>query len=51
MKKNSYTHLSKKERYEIKEMIDKGMGITEIALILDRSKGAISMEVNRNVSG
>jgi IS30 family transposase len=48
MKKNSYNHLSKKERYEIKEMIDKSMGITEIAKILDRSKGAISMEVNRN---
>jgi len=48
MKKNSYNHLSKKERYEIKEMIDKGMRITEIAGILDRSKGAISMEINRN---
>jgi IS30 family transposase len=48
MKKNSYNHLSKKERYEIKEMIDKGMGITMIAGILDRSKGAISMEINRN---
>lgn len=48
MKKNSYNHLSKKERYEIKEMLDKSMGITEIAGILDRSKGAISMEVNRN---
>ena len=48
MKKNSYNHLSKKERYEIKEMIDKGMGITGIAEILDRSKGAISMEINRN---
>tara|TARA_B110000211_G_scaffold141595_1_gene161717 strand:- start:32 stop:1003 length:972 start_codon:yes stop_codon:yes gene_type:complete len=48
MKKNSYNHLSKKERYEIKEMIDKSMGITKIAEILDRSKGAISMEVKRN---
>ena len=48
MKKNSYNHLSKKERYEIKEMMDKEMGITEIAKILDRSKGTISMEVNRN---
>jgi IS30 family transposase len=48
MKKNSYNHLSKKERYEIKEMIDKGMGISAIAVILDRSKGTISMEVNRN---
>jgi IS30 family transposase len=48
MKKNSYNHLSIKERYEIKEMIDKSMGITEIADNLDRSKGAISMEVNRN---
>ena len=48
MKKNSYNHLSKKERYEIKEMIDKGKGITEIAGILNRSKGAISMEINRN---
>lgn len=48
MKKNSYNHLSKKERYEIKEMIDKGKVITEIAGILNRSKGAISMEINRN---
>lgn len=48
MKKNSYNHLSKKERYEIKEMIDIGKGITEIAEILSRSKGAISMEINRN---
>ena len=48
MKKNSYNHLSKKERYEIKEMLDTGKGITEIAKILDRSKGTISMEINRN---
>ena len=48
MKKNWYEHLSRNERYEIKEMIDKGMGIAEIAKILDRSKGAISMEVSRN---
>ncbi len=48
MKRNVYKHLSRNERYEIKEMIGKEMGIAEIAKILDRSKGAISMEISRN---
>lgn len=51
MKKNKYKHLSRKERYEIKEMGAKGLGVTEIAKILNRSKGAISMEISRNQEG
>jgi transposase, IS30 family len=51
MKKNSYKHLSRKERYEIKEMIDRGFGVSEIAKSLNRSKGAVSMEINRNRVG
>lgn len=51
MKKSGYKHLSREERYEIKEMMDKGLGVTEIAKTLSRSKGAISMEISRNKGG
>ena len=47
--KNKFKHLSVNERYKIKEMKDKGMGISEIAERLNRSKGAISMEIRRNM--
>ena len=43
-----FKHLSINERYKIKEMQDKGMGVTEIAEMLCRSKGGISMEIRRN---
>ena len=46
--KNKFKHLSINERYKIKEMQDKGMGVTEIAEMLCRSKGGISMEIRRN---
>ena len=49
--KNRFKHLSRKERYEIKEMLDRGKSITEIAQALSRSKGAISMEIRRNAEG
>ena len=45
---NKFKHLNINERYKIKEMRDKGMGISEIAEKLNRSKGAISMEIRRN---
>lgn len=43
-----YIHLSRTERYQIKDMQSKGITITEIAKILNRSKGTISMEISRN---
>ena len=43
--KKKFKHLSINERYKIKEMQDKGMGVTEIAEMLCRSKGGISMEI------
>ena len=46
--KNKFKHLSINERYKIKEMKDKGIGISKIAENLNRSKGAISMEIRRN---
>jgi IS30 family transposase len=46
--KKSYNHLSRAERYEIKDMRNKGVTITEIAKTLNRSKGTISMEIRRN---
>ncbi len=45
---NEFKHLSINERYKIKEMRDKGIGISEIAENLKRSKSAISMEIMRN---
>ena len=46
--KNKFKHRSINERYKIKKMKDKGIGISEIAESLNRSKGAISMEIMRN---
>ena len=46
--KNKFKHLNINERYKIKEMRDKGMGVSEIAEKINRSKGAISMEIRRN---
>ena len=43
-----YNHLSRVERYNIKEMRDVGLSITEISKKLSRSKGTISMEISRN---
>ena len=43
-----YKHLSRVERYNIKEMRDIGLSITEISKKLSRSKGTISMEIRRN---
>lgn len=43
-----YKHLSIEERYNIKEMRDSGLSISEIAKSLSRSKGCISMEISRN---
>ena len=43
--KNEFKHLSINERYKIKEMKDKGIGISEIAENLKRSKSGISMEI------
>ena len=43
-----YKHLSIVERYNIKEMKDIGLSITEISKKLSRSKGTISMEIKRN---
>ena len=51
MNKKSYKHLSRQERYTIKEMRDKGSYISEIAQDLNRSKGTISMEIRRNAEG
>lgn len=48
MKKRKYKHISKIERYEIKEMLGCGFGISYIAEKLNRSKGGISMEIKRN---
>ena len=42
---NEFKHLSINERYKIKEMKDKGIGISEIAENLKRSKSGISMEI------
>ena len=43
--KNEFKHLSINERYKIKEMKDKGIGISEIAENLKKSKSGISMEI------
>jgi len=51
MNNREYTHLSRQERYKIKEMQYKSMGVTEIANALHRSKGAVSMEIRRNSEG
>lgn len=49
---NYYKHLNIEERYRIKEMLYQEKTITEIAKLLNRSKGTISMEISRNsVSG
>ena len=44
----SYKHLSREERYSIKEMRDKGFSINEISKKLQRSQSTISMELRRN---
>jgi IS30 family transposase len=44
----SYKHLSREERYSIKEMRDKGVSINEISKQLQRSKSTISIELRRN---
>lgn len=49
MSKN-YKHLSREERYSIKEMQDKGFSINKISKKLKRSKSTISMELRRNKS-
>ena len=47
MSKN-YKHLSREERYSIKEMRDIGLSINEVSRRLRRSKSTISMELKRN---
>jgi IS30 family transposase len=49
MSKN-YKHLSREERYSIKEMQDMGFSINKISKKLERSKSTISMELRRNKS-
>jgi IS30 family transposase len=44
----SYKHLSREERYIIKEMRDVGLSMSEISRKQRRSKGTISMELKRN---
>ena len=44
----SYKHLNREERYNIKEMRDKGLSINAISKKLKRSKSTISMELRRN---
>ncbi len=44
----NYKHLNIQERYAIKEMLYQRKTITEIAKLLNRSKGTISMEISRN---
>ena len=43
-----YKHLSREERYSIKEMRDIGLSINDISKKMNRSKGTISMEIKRN---
>src|SRR5574343_106238 len=43
-----YKHLSREERYSIKEMRDRGLSINEISNKVQRSKSTISMELRRN---
>jgi IS30 family transposase len=43
-----YKHLSREERYSIKEMRDIGLSINSISKKMNRSKGTISMEIKRN---
>ena len=43
-----YKHLSREERYSIKEMRDIGLSINYISKKMSRSKGTISMEIKRN---
>ncbi|NRA73381.1 MAG: IS30 family transposase [Rickettsiales bacterium] len=45
---NHCKHLNIQERYQIKEMLYQAKTITEIAQLLNRSKGTISMEISRN---
>ena len=43
-----YKHLSREERYSIKDMRDIGLSINYISKKMSRSKGTISMEIKRN---
>ena len=43
-----YKHLSREERYNIKQMQDMGESVSKIAQAMHRSKGTISMELRRN---
>ena len=43
-----YSRISQEERNEIFVMINKGVGVNEIARRLGRNKGAISREINKN---
>jgi len=44
----NYTHLTKNERNEIQELLDKGYGVRAIARMLGRGIGTISEELKRN---
>ena len=46
--RKDYKHLSREERYSIKEMRDIGFSMSEISKKLQRSKCTISMELKRN---
>lgn len=46
--KSKFNHLNINERYQIKEMKDKGATITEIAKKLSRAKSSVSAEIRRN---
>lgn len=46
--KNTYKHISKDERNEIKAMLEKEYSLSDIARALGRSKGTISKEISRN---
>ncbi len=50
-KNKNYSHLIRQERYKIHEMRFQNKSITEIAKVLRRSKGTISMEISRNSDG
>ncbi|MDR2437633.1 MAG: helix-turn-helix domain-containing protein [Endomicrobium sp.] len=43
-----YTRIRQEERNEIFVMLNKGVGVNEIARRLRRDKGAISREINKN---
>lgn len=45
---NKYHHIKKTERLEIAILLEKDYGITDIAKVLRRSKGAISDEIKSN---